>query len=174
MLYHDDENRDLLTVLAAIDGFAQGLGLSGLAVDVDQVEAILKGMRIYFPAQGGSEAASPFKKAANFLCYFSAGQPVKNPFSADLVGAEIARLANHQNAMVGLHIAVDFLHNATIHRKDGSVKLMHRIQMSKHSYVDTIQALAAIQPSSHFHLVSVFLEQCCYRFNPEACYPLEI
>lgn len=174
MLYQADENADLLTVLAAIDGFADGFGLSNLTVDIDKVEAILKGMRLDFPALGGSAMASPFKKAANFLCYFVAEKPVKNLFSAAVVGDEISRVTNHQNVMVGLHIAIDALHNATIQRKDGPVILSERIRMSRHSYTDTIQALAVIQPQSHFHLVSVFLEQMCYRFNPTACYELAI
>lgn len=174
MLYQVNEQNDLLNVLAALDGFSEGFGLSDLTVDIDKVEAILKGMRQDFPAQGGSAAASPFKKAANFLCYFVAEGPVKNPFSASTVGGEIGRINNHQNAMAGLHIAIDALHNATIHRKDGAVTLSGRIQLSKHSYVDTIQALAKIQPISHFHLVSVFLEQLCYRFNPNASYCLDV
>ncbi|MBN2907755.1 MAG: hypothetical protein JXJ18_13675 [Rhodobacteraceae bacterium] len=174
MLYETDGTQDLLNVLAAIDGFAEGLGLSDLSVDVDQVEAILRGMRQDFPAQGGSSAASPFKKAANFLCYFVAQRPVKNPFPAEVVGSEIARIQNHQNVMVGLHIAVDALHNATIHRCDGPIVLSERVRMSKHSYVDTIQACSSISPSSHFHLVSVFLEQLCYRFNPTASYELVV
>lgn len=174
MLYQADEISDLTNVLAAIDGFAEGFGLSALSVDVVAIEAILRGMRQDFPAQGGSSAASPFKKAANFLCYFVTERPVKNPFPAEIIGDDIARVSNHQNAMVALHIAVDALHNATIHRADGAITLSARILMSKHSYVDAVQALSNIQPSSHFHLVSVFLEQVCYRFNPTASYPLEI
>jgi hypothetical protein len=131
-------------------------------------------MRQDFPAQGGSPAASPFKKAANFVCYFVTQRPVKNPFPAEIIGNDIARIPNHQNAMAALHVAVDALHNATIQRADGPITLSSRIELSKHSYVDAIQALSNIQPSSHFHLVSVFLEQMCYRFNPTASYPLEI
>ena len=158
--------------MAAIDGFAEGFDLSNLSIDLDKIEEILRGMRESFPAQGGSDAASPFKKAANFMCYFIAERPVKNPFPDDVVGTTISCIANHQNVMIGLHIAIDALHNATIDRTDRKITLSNRIQMSRHSYIDTIQACASVTPSSHFHLVSVFLEQLCYRFNPDASYEL--
>jgi hypothetical protein len=174
VLYTTDERNDLLNVLAAIDGFADGFGLSNLSIDVGQIEGVLRGMRHDFPAQGGIKMASPFKKAANFLCFFISERPVKNPFGQDSVGADIAKISNHQNAMVGFHIAVDALHGAKIHRADGEITLEHRIRLSKHSYIDAIEALAVATPSSHFHLVSVFLEQLCYRTNPDASYKLEL
>lgn len=174
LLYLTDEQNEYANVLAAIDGFAEGIGQSHLNVDLSVIENILREMRNEFPAQGGSEMASPFKKAANFLCFFVSEAPVKNPFPESIVGSEIAQIRNHQNAMVGLHIAFDALHEATIFRADGEVTLKNRISLSKHSYIDMIQACANLSPASHFHLVSVFLEQMCYRVNPEASYPLNI
>ncbi len=171
MLYSDDENDDYLNVLASIDGFTEGFQMPPLSIDEGKIGAILRGMRHDFPAQGGSTKASPFKKAANFLCYFVSEQPVKNPFARDRVGDEIPQISNHQNAMVALHIAFDALHNATIRRSDAElVVLSNRISISKHSYIDLIQACSKVAPNSHFHIVSVLLEQICYRSNPAASY----
>ena len=100
MLYERDGTNDRINVMAAIDGFAEGFDLSNLSIDLDKIEEILRGMRESFPAQGGSDAASPFKKAANFLCYFIAERPVKNPFPDDVVGTTISCIANHQNVMI--------------------------------------------------------------------------
>lgn len=174
MLYDTDETIDYVNVLASIDGFAEGLNISNLNVDLDQLESVLRGMRLSFPAQGGSEKASPFKKCANFLCYFVSQEPIKNPFPERIVGSTVAKIKNHQNAMVGLHIAFDALHNSTIHRDDGIFHLANKIELSRHSYIDIIQACSSISPASHFHLVSVLLEQISYRTNPEASYLSEI
>jgi len=175
MLYCENELDDQLNVLAAIDGFADGLDLGG-AIEIDQraITEILRGMRQDFPAVGGSGNASPFKKAANFLCYFVANSPIRNPFPAAKVGDDIVRIPNHQNAMVGLHIAIDSLHDASIHRDDGVIALDNRIELSKHSYVDIIQACRNLAPQTHFHIASVLLEQMCYRTNPNASYPTVI
>lgn len=170
MLYTSDEREDLANVLAAIDGLAEGMGLE-LDIDQRQIDAILRGMRHDFPAQGGENNASAFKKAANFLCYFVANKPVLNPFPVAKVGDLVSRIPNHQNAIVGWHIAIDALHNAKIHRQDCEIALENRISLSRHSYVDVIEAVSTATPSSHFHLVSVLLEQMCYRVNPDASYP---
>lgn len=172
MLYSNNERDDYRNILASIDGFASGIEQSPLNVDLNVIESILRGMRNEFPAQGGSEMASPFKKAANFLCYFVSEAPIKNPFPDTVVGSEIVQIRNHQNAMVGLHIVFDALHEATISRCDKEVILKERIGLSKHSYIDTIQACSQLTPVSHFHLVSVFLEQMCYRVNPDASYDI--
>lgn len=174
MLYSDDEREDLVNTLAAIDGFAEGLGIKALSIDVNSIESVLRGMRNKFPAQGGTRMASPFKKAANFLCYFVSQQPVKNPFSAEIVGTDVAKIVNHQNSMVGLHIAFDALHGAKIYRDNSTIILDNKIKLSNHSYIDTVEACANIPPISHFHLVSVFLEQMCYSSNPTASYKLVI
>jgi len=172
LLYLENENDDYANVLASIDGFSDGLGIKDLDIDLNEVAHVLKSMRHQFPAQGGSEMASPFKKAANFLCYFVSQQPIKNPFPESSVGSILVQITNHQNSMLGLYIAFDALHEATIKRNDGDITLHNKISLSKHSYVDTVQACAVLTPSSHFHLVSVFLEQMCYRANPEASYKI--
>jgi hypothetical protein len=172
MLYQVDGKRDLAMVLAAIDGFSEEWNLRNVAIDLDKVEAVLVGMRHDFPALGGTDAASPFKKAANFFCYFVAECPVKNPFPQHAVGATISAIPNHQNVMLGFSIAIDALHNATIKRSDMNIVLSNRIKMSKHSYIDTIHACKSLVPQTHFHIVSVLLEQLCYRFNPHASYDL--
>ena len=58
-----------------------------------------------------------------------------------------------------MHIAIDALHGAVIFRKDGDVVLYNKIAMSRHSYVDIVQACANLPPMSHLNIIAVFLEQ---------------
>lgn len=174
MLYCQDERQDRLNVLASIDGFSEGLGISGLAIDADSLDSVIRNMRHDFPAQGGVEMASPFKKAANFLCWFVSLRPIQNPIPASKLGEDIATMPNHQNAVIGLHIAFDSLVDATIYRDDRKITLGNRIKLSAHSYTDTVQACCNLQPQSHFHIAQVLLEQMSYRANPDASYELVV
>ena len=170
MLFTSDEQEDFKNVLAVIEGFTEGLGIAKLNVDFNKIETILRIMRVEFPAQGGLEMASPFKKASSFLCYFVSERPVIDPFPTNLVGDHISKIKNHQNAMLGLHIAIDALHGAVMFREDGDVVLHNKIALSHHLYVDIVHACASLPPMSHFHIISVFLEQMAYRTNPDASY----
>lgn len=172
MLFCENETDDFANVLASIDGFALGLGVSPLSIDESSISSVLVGMRNDFPAQGGTAKASPFKKAAHFLCYFVSEAPVRTPFGPEIVGPDISRISNHQNSMVGLSIVFDALHNAKINRDDAAIVLSNKISVSRHSYIDIVQACSSIPPSSHFHIVSVLLEQICYRANPNASYKI--
>jgi len=173
-LLYIDELTDYGNVLAHIDGYAKGLGLPPIDVDGDKVSTVIRGMRFDFPAQGGEVGASPFKKAANFFCYFVAERPILNPFPKDVVGVNIAAMLNHQNVMVAYDMAIECLHNATIHRADKEFVLKERILLSKHSYTDLIQACGSIMPQTHFHIMSVLFEQLAYKFNPDASYDLVV
>lgn len=173
MLFNESEQQDLNAVLASVDAFSEAWGLGSLAIDVEAVTSTLRGMRQDFPAQGGSAMASPFKKTANFLCYFVAERPIRNSFPTDVIGQELAAVRGHQNAMVGLHIVFDALHEATIIRSDGTVvALEERVAISRHSYCDLVQACSTLTPQNHFHLVANLLEQIVYRSNPNASYPI--
>lgn len=171
MLFHENEQEDLNQVLAAADGFVLGLGVDAPYVQTSKIQNALRCMREDFPAKGGLQQASAFKKCSNFLCFLIADGPMLRPLPAEAIGERLSKIPNHQNAMLGLHIACDALENAIIHRKDGDICLENRVKLSAHSYFDVVEALAHISPASHFHMVSVLLEQMCYRFNPDASYP---
>ena len=173
MLYFD-ELTDHANLLAHIDGFVQGLGLTSADIDDGKIIGVVRGMGFEFPAIGGQAAASPFKSAANFFCYFIAERPILSPFTSTALDNNILNIPNHQNVMVAYDVAVTCLHNATIHRADGDVVLKNRIMLSQHSHTDLIHACRDVSPNTHFHIMSVFFEQLAYKFNPDASYPLVI
>ena len=173
MLYID-ELTDHANLLAHIDGFVQGLGLTSADIDDDKIISILRGIRFDFPAIGGQPAASPFKLAANFFCFFIAERPILSAFTSSALDKNILNIPNHQNVMVAYDVAVTCLHNATIHRGDGDVVLENRIMLSRHSHTDLIHACRDVTPNTHFHIMSVFFEQLAYKFNPSASYDLVI
>lgn len=174
MLYNDDEEDDLKFLLAHIDAFVHGLGLNRIVVDEEELRQVVTNYRQDFPAVGGILKASPFKKAANFFCFFVAEKPVKSAFPESVVGPTISVLPNHQNVMVAYDLSKRLLHGATLTTKNGSRRLDVEMMMSMHSYVDFIQATHDLKPSTHFHLMSLFFEQLNYRFNPGACYDLTV
>lgn len=175
MLYNENEQEDLTQVLAVADAFVDGWGCDQIYVQQSKLKNALLGMRQKFPANGGLKQASAFKKCANFICFLVSDGPFLRPFPIENIGTELAEINNHQNAMIAFYIAVDALHNATIHQANGDkVVLTKKIILSEHSYIDIIEALATATPASHFHMVSVLLEQLCYRYNPDASYPPSI
>ena len=176
MLFNENEVVDYNNVIAHLDGYFLGFGNGPASIDETEILGIIRYVRAKetFPANGGLEAASPFKKVARFYCMFIAQRPILSAFGVEQVGEEIAQMENHQNVMVAYDIAVTCLHGATINRQDGDFVLEHKIQLSKHSYTDLIQASRSVTPQSHFHIMAVLFEQLAYRFNPGASYELVV
>lgn len=169
MLYNDP-NFDVAGVLTFINEFTRELGICSVGINTQKIEGIIAGMRMDFPHCDGEDAASPFKKAANFLCYFIAERPLLQPFPADIVGDGIAKITNHQNALTGLSFVRKALHGATLYHKGSVIQIKEPIRLSKHSLEDIIDALQCVTPSDHFKLVSVLLEQLAYKANPDCQY----
>lgn len=173
ILYNDDVNTDLIALLTYINDFTKSLGVEEVVIDPDIVRSLLSGMVHDFPHIDGLEKASPFKKAANFIAFFIAQKPIKDPFPESIVGEKLVALRNHQNAIVGFHLAIDSLDGAVICRENGeTITLDNRIQVSKHSYLDIIEALCGVTPVNHLKILAVFLEQLAYKSNPDCQYPL--
>ena len=183
LLFNDSTTgpeEDTLCVLAFINNFFDGIGVTDVQVNISSITAIMNGMRADFPHVDGLEGASPFKKAANFLCYFVAESPVSTKLPDELKQAEtemggmLKKLpADPANAIIAFEIVCEALHTASLERKDGIKTLDNKIQLSNHSYVDVIGALSNITPLTSFALVAVLLEQMTYKTNPECQYPCE-
>ncbi len=163
---------DIVSLLSFINEFTKELGIKDVLIDDHLCEGILNGMRQDFPHVDGMEKASAFKKMANFMAYFIAEQPIKNPFPKDIIGAELANIPNHQSSMVAFALAVECLHNAKIHRSGGDVVLEKRIALSRHSYIDLMHSLSVITPRDHYQLLTVLLEQLAYKVNPDCQYKM--
>ncbi|HTA91225.1 MAG TPA: hypothetical protein VK745_16680 [Polyangiaceae bacterium] len=171
LLYSGEPHVELVAVLGYIDSIAEARGIK-LEINITALSSVLRNIRFDFPHVDGVASASPFKKAACFVVYFVAESPISAPFPAGSFSPDILRLRGHQNALMAFELAVDALHGATVHRSTGDFVLEKRIQVSRHSYVDIIEALTTVSPVTSFKLVSVLLEQLAYRANPECSYPI--
>lgn len=102
------------------------------------------------------------------MCHFIEARPILEPFPVEFV-QKLAKVENHQNAIIAFGIAEEALFHSKIEGKDGALDIKNRITYSKHSYVDIIDALSGIT-REHYKLVSVLLEQLAYKTNPECQY----
>ncbi len=158
-----------------LDVWAGKLKVSPLQINPNAIYGIAQLINdgVKFPHNDGLNSASPFKKAACFAVNFIAAKPILEPFQKRHAD-KLTEIKNHQNAIVAYNMAVDALYNASIKKTNGTEYLKNKINISRHSYVDIIEALASVTPQDHFQLVSVLLEQLAYRANPEASYNLSI
>lgn len=168
ILYNDDPLQDTINILEHIDKFAGAMKIQPITLDTAIVEKVVQEIRTNFPCEGGVEKASAFKQVAYFMCHFIAAKPILEPFPMDIVGT-LARIQNHQNAMLALDIAENALCKSKIERTDGTINIDKRVGYSKHSYIDIIDAISGIDCGS-FGLLSVFIEQLVYKANPDCQY----
>ena len=176
MLFSEDRGalRDTTIVLAFIAEYFASFGITRVEIDADALYVAVREMHRQFPYPGGEDGASPFKKAANFICYFVASNPVATPLPPDVLRhAPADRIEGRTNAVIALLIAIESLHLATLTWEDGSTHtLTERIELSRHSFVDIVDALTAVSPVASFKLVSVLLEQMAYKSNSTCQYPI--
>lgn len=163
---------DLVYLLQYINNFTKRVGITDVDVDVTQINSIIASAKEDGHYPGGAAKASAFRKVASFIAYFVALKPIINAFPAEKIGDELSRINNHQNAILALAIALDSLHGAKIYREDGEFILKNPIKISKHSYVDIVDAVSSVIPSIGMKLTAVLLEQMSYRFNPTCEYKL--
>lgn len=166
ILYNDGSFYDEANVLAFINDFTRALGVEDVNIDAQKINSVVTGMRVDFPHCDGEEGASPFKKAANFLCHFIGERPILDKFPKESVGEEMVKINNHQNALVGFMFVVKSLHNAVLFRGGQEVVIREPIKVSRHSLLDVVDALAGVTHVTGFKIVSVLLEQMVYKTNP--------
>lgn len=167
ILYNQDDLQDTIYILRFINDFTKKLGVHEVELDTGIIQSVVTGCKYDFPHKEGLEKASAFKQVANFVCHFVAERPIFTPFNTY---EQIAKIENHQNAVVAFHLAVEALYGSTIEKQDGEIKVLNKINYSLHSYVDIIEALSNVTPMNSFNLVSVLFEQMCYKSNPECQY----
>jgi hypothetical protein len=163
----------MISILGYLNGFARGLGVKAIELDLDAMGSVVRSLHQEFPHKDGLEKASVFKKAAHFLTYFVALRPVQSALPPNFGPEKLRDVKNPENAVIAFEICVDALHHAVVRRSDQKViKLDNRVTVSDHSYVDIVDALTCVTPRDHFKMVSVLLEQLAYRANPDASYPV--
>ena len=171
---HSDLSEDRVCLLQYINDFTKGMGYVKAIIDPGKCERVLRMTRDPSATcwgEAGLAGASVFKKVANFVTYFVAEQPLPDPFPPGTLSAEIAKIQNHQNAILAFHVAIDNLKKATIKRpNDEELNISNPIIVSKHSYVDIIDALSTASPSAHFKQITILFEQLVYKTNPHCQY----
>lgn len=174
MLFNNETTDDVVSILAFIDGFSSDFCEEGISIDISKIESIVQGIRRDFPHKDGLDEASVFKKVANFIAYFVAERPIHHPFKNPSIPERILEVNNYENAIIALLIGLSALHQSEIHQPDNVKKLANSIELSEHSFIDLIDAIANITPQSHFKLLTVLLEQLAYKTNPECQYESKI
>ncbi|NOX08556.1 MAG: hypothetical protein GXP22_03550 [Gammaproteobacteria bacterium] len=181
LLFNETPDHDVTNILAFIDGFAADFGIDVMLIDVPKIRTIAQGIRRDFPHKDGIDEASVFKKLANFVTYFVSDKPILEAFkyTNGVLPDDLLEVTNHENATIALLIAFAALHGAEIHRKlengeDGElnvIKILNPIELSGHSFIDLVDAIAVASPSTHFKILTVLLEQLTYKSNPNCQYP---
>jgi len=181
-LYDSDTDRAFEVLLIWLDGVLAGLGVT-VVIDHGKAKEFLSelaGMkRSGFPANGGFDAASPFKKAAILYVYLH--QESCNPFVLVLPKLEEAPEAavrpkgflNSPSVIasaVGFALVQSCLDGAEILKKGNVVKLERRIDVSSHFMTDLVEASQDIVPSTHFKIFSLLFESLAYQTNENIAY----
>ncbi len=178
-LYSDDPYEAARILVPWADQCLKGFGCESYHVNPDTLWTFITSLnKIDFPANGGFEKASPFKKAANAFVWMQAIAPFKEPLRVDQVGPEMARLANNANVLVGYTLVQEALTGAKLTKKvDGletTVVLNNPMKISKHMLIDLAEAAHRIAPDTHFKTYSVLFEALCYKDNDGASYERNI
>ena len=165
-IFNEDFFFDMVAVLAQLDEFALGLGIEHLQFDQEKIASIIKGMKHDFPYSEGVDAASIFKKVANFMVYFCSEQPIYTSMPDGLGDLSKRKI----NPVFAVDIGFNALKGAVIHKKCGDCTI-ERIRISRHAYLDLLDLLGAgTTPSAHMHWVSLYLEQLVYKSNDRVEY----
>ena len=173
MIYNANPIIDKVLLLTQIDNLTEAFGAKDVVVDISALDSVVGNYQKKFPHKDGVENASVFKKVAYFLCHFVSMRPLVNPFPVSAVEDDIAQIDNHQNAIVAYSIASQIIRNSLIRKPDGDIHIANPIWLSRHSYVDLIDALSNLSPPTHFKCVSVLFEQLTYKSNPRCQYDHE-
>lgn len=156
----DGTANDVQEILGLFLGFAESMKPHTLDLRTGSLFGVVAGMRIDFPHPGGLDAASPFKKAANFIVHWHGACPIEAP------------TIPHANVLFAFAVAATYLHGAELHGNSthGPRTLSNPIEVSAHSLRDILDALDGTTPDTSFKLVSVLLEQMAYKTNPDCQY----
>ncbi len=165
MIFSDNETIDYCEIMALVDSFAKE-NSAEIVVNEDKLFYMIKRIHTDFPCINGANNANVFKKSAAFLCEFVGEQVVEN-FECSM-SDKLKKIANNGSAIIAFHIVTTMLNNATV--QNGQESIQNPIELSKHSYIDIIDALSRITLQGSFMLVTVLLEQLVYKTNPSLQY----
>lgn len=160
LLYSQNKTLALDLFLVFANDFASGINeKESVHIDDSNAQSFINNLQrdVDFPANGGFNEASPFKKAAMFFVYLQ----VTKPFADQKF-----------TAALGYAMVKECLHKATYIDKETEniVRLENPIKLSAHFYKDLIEAARNITPAEHFKTYSLLFEALAYEANPTASY----
>lgn len=177
-LYSENKSTAEAVFLLWVNDFLQGYGNGAIktAVDPVRITAFVAALEngVKFPACGGFEEASPFKKAANIyvLLHEEGTNPfILDPLPASVIPEKIRNIPSSTSSIIGLALIQSCLEGASFTNKHGQLVVLHnRIDSSQHYFLDLIEASRGITRTGHFKLISLLLESWAYQANPTAAY----
>lgn len=172
-LYSDDDNISLSVFLVHAQDFLKGFDADPSGIDTQIALRFVSSLKKEkFPANGGYEKASPFKKAAYmYVCLH-----VCNPFTetVSIEGKPVEGLSNFSHsvaALVGFSLVQRCLYGATVTRKDEKRFVLKKsIEVSDHYMRDLIEASRGITVEEHFRTYSILFEALAYGAHNEVAY----
>ncbi|MDR1280478.1 MAG: hypothetical protein LBK99_06615 [Opitutaceae bacterium] len=130
----------------------------------------LQTARRNFPAKGGYEKASPFKKAAYLYVSLHAYRPFLGSLPVDVFNG-LAAYTHAPSSIIGFSMVKECLLNAELHRSDNKcVRLQVPITTSFHFFRDLVDASSGIALETHYKTFSMLFEALAYGANPQASY----
>lgn len=172
-LYSDDDNISLSVFLVHAQDFLKGFDADSAGIDTQTALRFVSSLKKEkFPANGGYEKASPFKKAAYmYVCLHEC-----NPFTETIsIGDKpVDGLSNFSHSvatLVGFSLVQRCLYGATVKRKDEKeFALKKSIEVSDHYMRDMIEASRDITVEEHFRTYSILFEALAYAAHNEVAY----
>lgn len=166
LLYSEDKGTALSVFLVWVQDFLEGMGVPCVDVDPDKANSFICNLRRDdFPANGGFEKASPFKKAANIYVWLLAINPFYG-LPGEHIGADLAEMKHSTAAVIGFTLVQECLHGAEYKKGDETVVLENPVRVSKHFFKDFVEASRGITPADHFKVFSILFESLAYEANP--------
>ena len=162
MFLQKGQAHDINMLYGLCHGLAAKVPGSNTYVNSLSIQGLVYNLYLHFPHDPGMDQASPFKKAAAFLCYWLAAKPlVMDPDPYPPV-----------NVKFGLLLALHSLENAILKINGDDHTVNEPLQISRHSLLDIVDALVHCEnPLDSFKFVSVLMEQIVYKTNPHCQYP---
>jgi hypothetical protein len=165
MIFSNNETKDYFEIMTLIDSFVEE-NSAKITINDDKLFYMIKRLHAHFPCINGANNANVFKKSSAFLCEFIGERIVEN-FECQM-SDKLKKISNNGCAIIAFYIVTTMLNNATV--QDGKESIKNSIELSKHSYIDIIDALSCITLDRSFKLVAVLLEQLVYKTNPHLQY----
>ena len=167
---------DVVTLATFSEGFYHRLNIKPTLI-WKKFEDVINEIPSILNRNTNATTPSVFKRATAFTIAFIKNSPLDQPFATGIFPPKLAKIINHQNAIVAFEYTRQCLHKSTYVMVDDpknpgrKVILKNKIKVSAHFYYDTIHAISNIKDDTSFHFISLLYESLAYKANRRACYP---